>query len=142
MTRHHRPLTGPNARQLEQLLGLEAWSLRKVARRANGDYALEFRTQKVGRHWTRVLRIPAKRVHGYQQLSPTARPRDVAYRADQNRRRFAIWLEQRGIAWTAPVIERACWGRDLAAVDELRAAILLAAAPPLDVIPYGWEDAA
>jgi hypothetical protein len=121
-----RPLTGPHARQLETLLGLEPWSLRAVGRRTNGDYALELRGQRVGRHWARVLRIPAKRVHGYHRRSATARPCDVRYRHRKNARSFAFWLADRH-GWDVPVVRAAIWERDLEAVDELRAAILLAA---------------
>ena len=138
------PLTGPNARQVERLLGLQSWSLRSVELDGNGRasyYVLRFRTQLFAGETRRTLRIPRKRIDGYVQKSGTARPRDVAYRARENRRRFAFWL----LCWLdvgAPVVDLAICDGDLGVIDELRAAILLAASPPLDTVPFGWEDAA
>lgn len=129
------PLMHPAAREIEQLLGLRRYSLVRVDRRANGDFALEFHTQKVGDRWPRVLRIPARRVFGYQQRSPFARDRDVRARQRANARRFALWLMWR-INVNAPLIERALWQHDLTAVDELRDAILTLAGP--DFVVFGW----
>ena len=119
----HRPPMNADARLIEELLGLERFSLRGVERRANGDFAVTFRTQRLGNGYPRVLRIPAKRVLGYCQRSPTARPSDVAARRKASDRRFAYWLMSR-VGHDAPVVRRAVFARDLAAVDELREAIL------------------
>ena len=72
----HSP-AGGDARTVEHLIGLDRFSLRAVERRANGDFALVFkkpaRRRPLGPAW--VLRIPAKRVFGYQQRSPYVRDR-------------------------------------------------------------------
>jgi hypothetical protein len=122
------PLPGPDARRVEQLLGLQPYSLRGVERRRNGDYALKFRTQRVGDAWPRVLRIPAKRVHGYRQRSAHVRPRDARARVRANQRRFAYWLMWK-LGIDAPIVQRAIYQHDLTAIDELRRAIL-ALSPP------------
>ncbi len=143
--RHHRPLYGTHARQVEHLLGLEAWSLRAVELDRGGPasyYVLRFRQQQFAGETRRTFRIPAKRVRGYQQRSATARPRDVRYRAAQSRRRFAFWL----LCWLdAPVVDIAICDGDIGVIDELRAAILLAAsggAAHADLWLAAWERAA
>ena len=140
MTRHQRPLTGTHARELEALLGLKPWSLRSVEHEpARRTYLLRFRQQLFAGRSRRVFRIPAKRVIGYEQRSPTARLRDVRYRADLNRRRMALWLFARlGIA--APVVELALLRGDLGAIDELGAAILLAAGGGVDDVQLWLEQ--
>ena len=130
-----QPLYHPEARTIEHLLGLKPYSLTGVERRRNGDFALMFRTQKLGDQWPRVLRIPARRVFGYQPTSPDVRERDIRARRKANDRRFAQWLMWR-LAVDAPIVERALWKRDLTAVDELREAILTLAGP--DFVVFGW----
>jgi hypothetical protein len=133
------PLMSVHARTIEDLLGLDRYSLRGVERRANGDFALMFRTQRVGDSWPRVLRIPAKRVFGYMQRSPVATDRDVRARRQANARRMALWLFDR-VGPNCPVVARALWDSDLTGVDELRAAIL-ALVPP-DYVLFLWTRAA
>ena len=147
----HRPSMNAYARRIEELLGLERFSLRTVERRANGDYALTFREQALDRRYRRVLRIGRKRVLGYEQRSPHARPRDVAARRKASDRRFAMWLMSR-VGLDAPVVRRALIERDLSAIDELREAILALAgadifvlivvarapAPVPDYVPEEW----
>ena len=135
----HRPLIGVHVRELEALLGLRAWSLRGVDRASDGAYRLTFRQQPFAGCSRRTFRIPQRRVSGYRQRSPTARPRDVRYRAHHNRRRFAVWLAA-AVGWAAPVVERARWGRDLTAIDELRAAVVLAAGGGVDDIQLWLEQ--
>ncbi len=143
--RHHRDvaLTGTHARELEALLALEPWSLCAVDRTVSGAgryFVLRFRQQRFAGGSRRTFRIPAKRVTGYEQRSPTARPIDIAYRANENRRRFAIWL----LSWLdvgAPIVNLALFDGDLGAIDDLRAAILLAAdggAEDADLWLGGW----
>ena len=129
------PIYHPAARTIEHLLGLNRYSLTGVERRTNGDFALRFRTQRVGDRYPRVLRIPAQRVFGYQQRSPLVRDRDVRARRRANARRFALWLMWR-INVDAPLIERALWKHEWSAVDELRDAILTLAGP--DFVVFGW----
>ena len=133
------PLHGRDARLIEYLLGLRPFSLTGVQRRRNGDFALMFRTQRVGDRWPRVLRIPARRVFGYQQHSPLARDRDVRARRRANSRRFAVWLMWR-LDVHAPIVNRALWRGDLSAVDELRDAILRLTPP--DYVVLVWRRAA
>jgi hypothetical protein len=113
-------VTGTHVRELEALLGLQPNSLHDVRLRA---YILRFDQQRFAGSWRRTFRIPAKLVRGYQWKS--AGPYDARYRAKASRRRFAIWLA----CWYAadPVTDRALIDGDLAVIDELRAAILIAA---------------
>ena len=129
------PIMHPAARRIESLLGLKPYSLTGVERRRNGDFALMLHTQKLGDHWPRVLRIPAKRVFGYQQQSPYVRERDVRARRKASDRRFALWLMWK-VDVDAPIIERALWRREYEAVEELRDAILELAGP--DFVVFGW----
>ncbi len=138
----HRHVVGTHARELEALLALEPFSLYGVDRAADGAYRLRFRHQSFAGSGRRTFKIPAKRVIGYEQRSATARPCDVAHRANANRRRFAIWL----MSWLdvgAPVVDVALLDGDLGAIDELRAAILLAAdggAGDADLWLAGWAS--
>lgn len=134
-------LVGTYARELEELLGLEPSSRRDVRRSRDGKhYILRFAQQQFAGRWCRSFRIPAKRVHGYQQRSATVHPYNARYRANASRRWFAIWLT---CWWIAdPVVDRAFNG-DLGAVDELRAAILLAADGGSEHVEFwlaGWAS--
>jgi hypothetical protein len=129
------PLPGTDARLVEHLLGLEPNTLRGVERRRNGDFALQFKTQRVGYRWLRTLRIPQRRLFGYQQGVPHVSERDVHARRRANGRRFAIWL-MCNVDVHAPVVHRAVHG-DETAIDELREAILMLTAP--DRVVLLWE---
>lgn len=129
------PLMSPDARTIEHLIGLRKFSLTGVGRRANGDFALTFKTQRVGDVYVRTLRIPARRVFGYQQRSSLVSDRDVRARRKANARRMAQWLMWK-LDVDAPIVERALWGRDLSAVEELRDAVLRLAGP--DFVVFGW----
>jgi hypothetical protein len=121
------------------LLGLPRFTIKAVERRADGAYAVVLNGRRLaapanlGRvpRWAtskRVLRIPARRVEGYRQRSPHVRARDLRARRKKNARAFAWWLHDR-LGHDVPVVERALRRGDLAAVDELRAALI--AATPL-----------
>lgn len=127
-----RTIESTEARTVEQLLGLEARSLHAVERRANGDFVLCFKHQCLDRRWRRTLRIPARRVAGYQPRYPGFVPpeRDVRARRKRNAQSFAFWLTWR-VDHGAPVARCAFSEDCLAAIDELRAAIV-ALAPPTD----------
>jgi hypothetical protein len=126
-------------RAIAALLGLPPVAVRAVERRANGDYAIVIRSPRPGSgaalampRWTwrrRVLRFPRRRVEGYRPRGPV-RPRDARARRKANQRRFAVRLVLLD-PWL-PVVERALAG-DLAAIDELRAAIRAAAGDGLDL---------
>src|SRR5262249_32272128 len=118
----------------EQLLGLRMYSLLAVERRANGDFALRIRAQRVGDHYPRVIRIPAKRVFGYCQRSPFASDRDIRARVKVNQRRMVLWCFDR-FGYRCPLVPRA-WDGDLETVDEFRAAIL-SLCPP-DYVVFVW----
>ena len=133
-----QPLHGQDARTIEHLLGLRRWSLTAVERRRNGDFALLFRTQKVGDRYPRVLRLPARRVFGYQQRSPHARERDIRARHKANARRFALWTFDH-VGYDCPLVQRA-WDGDLAVVDELRDAILRCCPPDYAIVVWGWAS--
>jgi len=124
--------------RIERLLGLPPLGVRAVERRRDGSYAIEL--HRLGSsaaldhgvpRWAtskRVLRIPHRRVEGYRPSSPHVTPHDQRARRKANARRFAWWLLWR-LGHDAPVVDRAIFRHDLAAIDELRAA-LIAAAPP------------
>ncbi len=133
------PVYSPSARTIEHLLALKPYSLTGVERRRNGDFALTLHGQQVADRWTRVLRMPAKRVFGYQQRSPHVRDRDVRAQRKANSRRMALWVFDH-VGYDCPLVERALWERDLTAVDELRAAIL-ALCPP-DYVVLVWRRTA
>lgn len=123
-----QPLAGTSARDVERLLGVEADSLISVELKqtsTGSHYALKFdQAQRFGGAWRRTLRIPAKRVRGYEQRSPRVRPSDVRYRAEQNRRRFWFWLLF-ALPIDAPIVAAAA--DDPRVIDEFRAAILVLA---------------
>jgi hypothetical protein len=137
-----RPLHGPDARRLEHLLGLEPRTLRAVELDRTGQtYRLSFRQQPFGAdgHTRRVWRIPAKRVIGYQSRSAMVTPRDVRARRRENNRRMALYRERK-LGLDAPVVQRAFLDRDLAAIDELRAAILEAASGTSGAAMRRWLE--
>lgn len=124
------PLAGEHARTIERLIGAGAGTLLSVEHRQNTSgsrYVLKFSGPplRFGGRWSNRLRIPARRIHGYQQRSPTALPRDVRARARQNKRRFWFWLLSQ-LPVSAPVIADSSYD-DLAAIDEFRTAILILA---------------
>ena len=86
-----------------------------------------------------LLRIPAKRVFGYQQRSPHVRDRDVRAQRKANARRFAFWVFDH-VGYDCPFVERALWDRDLTAVHELRQAIV-SLCPP-DYVVLVWRRTA
>ena len=143
-----RPLPGPNARQLEVLLALAPWSLRKVDRAAGGAYRLSFRGQKIGNQYgKRTLRIPSRRIHGYQPRSPVDEPTRRA-RARLNKRSFSRWIWWR-VSMDCPAAVGAFGARAfepgaLDAIDELRALLILLAdggADRVDLWLAAWEAA-
>ncbi len=105
MPRRRPPIPGPDARHVEHLLGLAPWSLLDIERRVNGDFALRIRGQLVAGRYRWVLRIPRRRIIGYQHLQPT-RPRIARYRQRENARRTAWWLWDL-VGGDAPIITRA-----------------------------------
>lgn len=132
-------LRGPAARRIERLLGLRPYSLLAVERRANGDYGLRFRSQRVGDRSLYALRLSRKRVQGYGQVSATARPQGVAYRRRRNALAFSRWLWWR-VDPDAPAASAWMTG-DPGPVDELRAAILELATPDLVVVVIAFRPA-
>ena len=86
------------ARTVERLLGLEARSLHAVERRANGDFVLCFKHQCLDHRWRRTLRIPARRVAGYQRRYPGFAPpeRDVRARRKRNARVLRVLADVEG----------------------------------------------
>jgi hypothetical protein len=130
------PLPGAGARLVEHLVGLQPNTLRAVERRADGAFVLKFKTQRLNGSYPRMLRIPAKKIFGYEQRSPRVRERDLRARHRQNARKFAMWLMWK-VGIDAPVVHRVIFERDPAAVDELREAILTLAGP--DYVILVWE---
>jgi hypothetical protein len=126
------------ARRIEQLLALEPGSLHGIDRRArDGAFVLRFDPQRLTRSggYRRQLRIPARRVFGYRQVSATARPRDVRARRKANAERFWMWLLWRVDPY-APILDRP---GHLDAIEELRRLILELTPPDaLLVIPM-WR---
>ena len=133
------PIYGNAARTIEELIGLKPYSLTSVERRANGCVALTFRQQVIDRRSCRVLRIPFKRLIGYEPRSSTSRPSDQRHRRRLGQKRFSWWLADE-IGITAPVVARALFDRDLSGIEELRGAVL-SLLPP-DVVILGWRRAA
>lgn len=129
-------LRGRQARTIEQLLGLQPWSLLAVERRANGDFALTFRHQEVAGRHVRAMRFPFRRIAGYRPRRPWARPRDLRARRRRNAKLFACWLWFR-LDLGAPVCVRALEHGEPQAVEELREAIL--SLTPPDAVVFVWE---
>ena len=134
-------MTHPH-RVIEDCLGLPRWTVTDC--RASGQRRLRHhlapaadRQHPLGRDASlasgrRVLRLPCKRVRGYQPTTPDVRPRDRRAREKWSAWRFMQWAMFR-FHYDLPLVRRALDG-DLSGVEQFRAAPR-AAAPELEPEP-------
>jgi hypothetical protein len=127
------PLDSEHARDIEYLLGIEPGNhLVSVELKQNSTgarYVLKFdRPERFGGGWTSQLKIPAKRIRGYEPRTANPSPQRVHDGAQSSRRSFARWFSWK-VDHRAPFNRIAVFSYppDYRVVDDLRAAVLILA---------------